>query len=359
MATTVDEEIAEETLLKAFKNKKKEDDKIALKIRRIINGTHLTYRYILVNALLAKASNTDVNPLCLQAGASCDGAFDARSLCHKVLVPFEREYLSNALGGSNEPFLNKPARFSMLSSDNAVRAGKDFNTLQLLIETLSSITTGEIANKYLQGAMQDLDELAKYNDSLYDVDIENNSKLSDIYNFILELTTKKCNGEICALIVGTLETLYYNNDNNYSIKSHKVNQSGSSSKEVGDIDIFYNNKVISAIEVKDKDFSDTDVEHALKKFFDGKCEKSMFIFGCSVHFDEDAVKKVLLEYDNKGLFTIFTPILPYCRNILYRISTLDRKTFISTLFKIEKEIQAKEETINWVRETITKLGWES
>src|SRR5690606_7833101 len=89
-------------------------------IEAIIQGEHLTYRYILMTGLLAKATHADVNPLALQAGAPFDGAYDARSLCHKVIVPLEAALFQNRLGGSNEPYLNKPARFTHLSEKNAV-----------------------------------------------------------------------------------------------------------------------------------------------------------------------------------------------------------------------------------------------
>ena len=37
------------------------------KIEQIIGHTHLTYRYILLNGMLAKAVNADADPLALQA----------------------------------------------------------------------------------------------------------------------------------------------------------------------------------------------------------------------------------------------------------------------------------------------------
>ncbi|CAH0255700.1 hypothetical protein SRABI80_03094 [Peribacillus frigoritolerans] len=79
-------------------------------IYTVLSETHLTYKYIMVNAFLAKATDPKINPLCLQKNSKLDGAYDARTLCHKVLVRFEKENLSGALGSSNEPFLNKPAR---------------------------------------------------------------------------------------------------------------------------------------------------------------------------------------------------------------------------------------------------------
>jgi hypothetical protein len=136
MSESIDTDRANEILLEAFQSECIRNDKLTNAIRSILLGTHKTYKYILITGLLAKATNQSVNPLALQSGAPLAGAYDARSLCHKVIVPFEREYLSNALGGSNEPFLNKPARFTHLSDNNAVRRGSDKETLVSLIDIL-------------------------------------------------------------------------------------------------------------------------------------------------------------------------------------------------------------------------------
>ncbi len=113
------------------------DDEIGNSILSILRGPHKTYRYILLTAILAKSTNEDIDILSLQAGDISDGAYDARSLCHSVIVPFERSVYPYSLGNSNEPFLNKPARFPRISRDNAVRRGRDFSTLINFIETLS------------------------------------------------------------------------------------------------------------------------------------------------------------------------------------------------------------------------------
>ena len=132
---TVDQRAAEQVLREAITIAQDDSRQIPetewdIEIRAIIQGNHLTFRYILVTALLGKATNPSINALALQAGADTEGAYDARSLCHGVVVPLERQLLSSSLGGSNEPFLNKPARFPMISSSNAVRAGKDKELLR-------------------------------------------------------------------------------------------------------------------------------------------------------------------------------------------------------------------------------------
>jgi hypothetical protein len=51
----------------------------------------------------------------------------------------------SSMGGSNEPFLNKPARFPTISPTNAVRAGSDRELLTTLHQVLSAIETSEQA----------------------------------------------------------------------------------------------------------------------------------------------------------------------------------------------------------------------
>jgi len=108
-------------------------------IRSIIEGSHLTFRYILMTALLGKVVEPRIHMRSIQAGANLKGAYDARSLCHKVWVPFEREHLESRLGGSNEPFLNKPARFPAIEKTNAVRAGRERQLLHLMYDLLESL----------------------------------------------------------------------------------------------------------------------------------------------------------------------------------------------------------------------------
>lgn len=210
------------------------DDEIAQNINIVLTGPHKTYRYILVNALLAKATNDKVNALSLQKGDGKGGKFDARSLCHKVIVPFEKLELPGCLGDSNEPFLNKPARFVSLSTTNAVRVGKDRETLENLIYILSHMSTSEQAFAYLKSAMVVLKAnhekyLKKFSVGDILIDVSEFSQL--VLDYIYRITDHALDGEVCPLVVSVLEQFYLGSD--YRVVPHKVNESGSSSKEVG------------------------------------------------------------------------------------------------------------------------------
>lgn len=328
------------------------DDDIAKTINIVLTGPHKTYRYILVNALLAKATNEKVNALSLQKGDGKGGKFDARSLCHKVIVPFEKLELPGCLGGSNEPFLNKPARFVSLSTTNAVRAGKDRETLENLISILSQINTSEDAFTYLKSAMVVLkanheEYLKKFSVGDIIVDVSEFSQL--VLDYIYKITDHTLEGEVCPLVVSVLEQFYLGSD--YRVVPHKVNESGSSSKEVGDIDIFDSEgTLVNAIEVKDKTFSEQDVVHAITKFRMAHLNSSMFIYGKRVSFDEDAVYSTLKKIGREGHYCCLISILNYAKMRISDLKTVTMREFVDGLLKFSKAINAKDDTINTIKE---------
>lgn len=143
----------------------------------VIDNTHLTYKYVLFTAILAKATDESINTLCLQKKSELPGAYDARTICHKVIVPFEMEVLDKALGGSNEPFLNKPARFPELSKTNAVRRGNDQTILNSLCDNLPLITTSTDAYECLIYLLSKLINIKNSKSTMTTFTIEKNANL--------------------------------------------------------------------------------------------------------------------------------------------------------------------------------------
>lgn len=359
MSVAISHNRAEEIILKAHRSTCSKSDNITSGIKKVLTGTHKTYKYILVNGILAKASSNDVNPIALQAGAPLQGAFDARSLCHKVLVPFERDFLGNVLGGSNEPFLNKPARFTHLSKDNAVRKGSDKETLLLLIKILSSVKTQGDANDYLACIFDILREQIKGKNKTFRNVANYSPTLIDIYEFSLMFISKSFEGETSAIIIGALESLlhqYIKGD--YIVKTHKVNQSGASSKEVGDIDIYSNGKLYYSLEVKDKSFNQYDIEHAFSKVLHNHGEKAAFVYGVRANFNEVSISKKAREFEEKGLFVIIQHINSHIKNILFRLPDCTKQDFIKSLMTTSETVNAKDQTKEWMSQLFSELQWE-
>ena len=94
-------------------------------ISTVVNSVRKTYRYMLFVGLLVAVTDRRFHPRCLQMKAKTDlaamdkEAFDARSLCKNVVVPFEKLVLKGKMGGSGDPYVSNPARLPMVEIGRA------------------------------------------------------------------------------------------------------------------------------------------------------------------------------------------------------------------------------------------------
>ena len=91
------------------------------------NSPTKTYRYVLPTQVLSKLADSSLDSRCLQASRGGYGAFDARTVAHEVIVPFDQQN-ENVLGGSQEPYVSNPLRVSEVS---AINRGAQKNKLGL------------------------------------------------------------------------------------------------------------------------------------------------------------------------------------------------------------------------------------
>lgn len=360
MALNIDKHMAEEVLRSAYDNRKLLKDITASKISDVLQGSHKTYRYVLITSLLAKSTDEDADVFSLQAQDDSIGAYDARSLCHKVIVPFERDILPNGLGGSNEPYLNKPARFPRIADTNAVRKGNDTIALHKLIQALNAISNSSQAKKYLCHAVAVMEENHKLYESQFQfepLDTDVPDSIQNIMDYLSTLLDKSCEGEVCPIAIATVEQLFLGNL--YKVVPHKVNECGASSKEIGDIDIYDSeNEIFMSIEVKDKIFTKEDVEHAIIKFHSGRVKNSMFIYGKKVSLPSDSTSlfQLLGRFGRMGYFCSIICVIDYLRIRLLSVPELSLSSFVNLMLQQAKVINATHETILWIKEAANEQG---
>lgn len=348
MPISIDHERANAILREALKTRQCPSDEIVHLLEKVILGSHKTYKYVLVTNLLAKATNVRANALSLQAGAPLRGAFDSRSLCHEVVVPFERECLADALGASNEPYLNKPARFTHLDVDNPVRKGNDKEILEVLVATANLVNKrgSSFAFDCLTCCFSLLERVRAKNELLRTVKTIVTPDLIDIYAYIARYVEEAFGGETCAAVVGAVEKQFYAClKGEYRVEVHKVNESGASSREIGDIDVYEGDTCFYSVEVKDKDFTVYDVEHAFGKMIAAHVGRGSFVYGPRASFDEEQVKITLYSFEQKKFVTLFMGVLPYVRLVLFQTPRVDTRGFLQVLLDTAHEMNAKEHTI--------------
>ena len=315
-------------------------------IKRILTGDHLTYRYVFVTALVAKSLDQGVNCLALQAGAGLEGAYDARSLCHKVLVPFEREFLGNALGGSNEPFLNKPARYTHLSLSNAVRRGNDRETLALLCKVLPEVNTSSKAFDSLVDALSMLVSIAAkaQTTDVVVASVGDNQK-AQVLLLIDRLVSRSMEGESCSLAVtAVLECLSRGPLKGAKVEVHPVNQCGASSLEVSDVDVFYEGKLTASLEVKDKRFTKHDVGHAVSKVSAAGYDSLFFVKGPSGLLVDSKESDLIAAHRARGFILNILTVQEFAAFVLAFVHGVSYPSFCEILFAQARVARVKGET---------------
>lgn len=345
----VSREQATQILYKAYNEARNNQNLVCFHrdfIDLIIDSSHLTYKYVLFTALLSKTTNPNINQLCLQKKSKLPGSYDARTVCHKVIVPFEKTVLNKALGGSNEPFLNNPARYTDLNKNHAVNSGNDQNLLFALCDNLPKINSSDDAYQCLVYLLYKLikhgDEIVSL--STFEIPICANSPIS-LFNYISDALNKSFEGETLTLMVAGVYYLIYKAIPHTLIDVHPVNQSGKSSKEISDLDIYIDNHLVLSNELKDKVFSETDVRHAADKVIQASGNTMFFIIGPRGINNDIIFSSLVKEYASKNLMLHILSCYDFFNTIIPTIPVINYTEFMRFIFNTAHETKFKEDVI--------------
>lgn len=227
-------------------------------LRDILTAKDVTYKYILITGLLGKRTNPHIHPRALQARSSLPGAYDARSLCHSVLVSFEKSK-GNLFGLSNEPFLNKPAR----------HPEHDKNNLQLKNKRLAGLTHDLLESAHRAGASQVevmlVSSLRIARDQMA-VPVAASANIRGNYphvvNFVQSFLEDTNGGARLVAVVGTFLTLLNPSD---SVQAFPPSYSDKFAKTAGDIELHSGGALLSAYECKHRPLTPDDIHHGVRK----------------------------------------------------------------------------------------------
>jgi hypothetical protein len=272
----------------------------------------------------------------------------------------ERKLLNSSLGGSNEPFLNKPARFPTISPSNAVRAGRDRELLLILHKVLSEMETSEQAfNNLCTAVRYAIAKQTARSELLPQLDESEDSHLK-IIEFVDAFVTTSIEGQVAAILAGTILSTYFDQFERFEVIVHPVNQSGASSNEVADIDIKKNGKIFVAVEVKDKQFSEQDVDHAAFKASQYGLKSITFVIGVSgISIGsslEQIAKTVLLT---RSVNVIFVDLVSFVRSIIALCPELSFATFFAKLQYYAISARTRDELFEHIKHVFQSMQAQS
>jgi hypothetical protein len=329
-----------------------DDPIIKQKISEVLEGPQLTYRYILMTSILGKAVNPDVHSRSMQSGSNLDGSFNARSLAHKVVVPWEKEN-GERLGGSNEPYLNKPARHPEWSLDVPARSTSARERLYNLLQRLEEKTnSGEIdPMDVLRQALQTFYELEP---KLIEFESPDDAPYHIIEGAIIEYLTESGGGErLAAVMAACFQAKYdYAGNGEWDVKADNANVPDSFSDEAGDVELYRNGHLKKAAEVKDKPTTRSDIQHVVTKAQQHELDEYLYIVGAD--FDLGAEEAAREEAENAPV----SIHLVYPDEILALLKLVDdeqRVNFIDYVGEYLNDMRASDESKAAYQEVVDVL----
>jgi len=228
-----------------------------------------TYHYVLPTQLLAKAVSPELDAHSLQAAYDAPGAFDARTLAHKVIVPFDRAN-HRVLGGSPEPYVNNPVRVPAVTATyrEQQKVKTDWDKLVAVLDAVEEASDESFTAQVFE---QVLFEIYKLLAGVVVVYPTPNRVSLDKANYLIEQYLATSSGgdrmeAVCTALFQTIGERFGIFDN---VRREKVHAPDAFSGMLADIECWLEDRIVLLVEVKDRALTliqlDDKLDHARAK----------------------------------------------------------------------------------------------
>jgi len=352
MSISVNRATAEQRLREAWEQttdvRVKLPAKIIELVQHVMRAPDVTYKYILVTGLLAKVAEPRVHPRALQAGSSLEEAYDARSLCHNVVVPFEKEH-GNLFGLSNEPFLNKPARHPEHDKNNPQLRNKRLASyVHDVLEWAHRAGADEVFSALVHVLRLGRERAATKKQAA--VAAEQN--LERMIEFVREFLQETDGGVRLQAVWGALVELL---DPEAKVIVHPPTQANAFAGVAGDVEVFAEGQLVSATECKHRALTAEDVRHGLKKATEPERRPLQYLFVCGAGIaqgQEKEVHEAVVEGSqlvDVALINIFEEIHPLARMLGPHRRAIFGQKVVELLERMHRPEAANEAAELWNR----------
>lgn len=308
--------------------------KIVTLLENLILASDVTFKYILVTGLLGKCTNKAVHPRALQVNSDLEHSYDARSLCHDVIVSFEKTK-GDLLGLSNEPFLNKPARHpEHYESNNQLRNKALSADLHNALEYAHTARPEKVFAMLVHVLRLGKRRATSQITASITVDTNYRKVISFVDSFLQESD----GGVRLVAVVGAFITLL---NNGLEVKVYPPNFSDKFAKTAGDIEIHHDEKLLSAYECKHRPTNLDDIRHGIKKAKDKGVFEYCFVIGSGYSAgEEESIKSEILT--TKDLDVLLIDINTLSADWVSALNPIRRSKFGDVVANLLRQMKRSE-----------------
>ncbi len=245
-------------------------------IDRLVDSSFVSIRYAVVTQILGKLADSSRSLLYLQSGSGEPGAWNARSFCDAVIVPWVAEN-HDVIGTSAEPYASKPLRRLRLSRNMPDVRSNDWDRLVALFESLENASPDELRIAYRRCLAAVARRLSRQSFK-YPIPIRISAARTrdSLENFLSD----QSGGLRPMVVAAALMQVLGEGFSLFSrVESQGVNEADAATGVPGDVMCYAaDNSVVMAVEVKDRNITLTDVRSSTRKAQQADQRLSNFLF---------------------------------------------------------------------------------
>lgn len=291
-----------------------------------------SYHYVLPTQLLSKAVEHSRDCRSLQASYGKPGAFDGRSIAHRVIVPFDRSNYS-VLGGSAEPYVNNPLRCPSVTLENEARQKnkKDWRKLVKILEIVEQKDEPDFTEAVFNQVLLEIYKLLSEVKVIYPT--PGRISLERTISLIEAFISESSGGDRVEVVTAALFREIAHRFGLFDeIKREKINAPDSSSGMAGDIECYSEGSILLLVEVKDKILTMTELGSKLDTARAGKIKEILFITekGIEENKEKQIEKRIRSEFTS-GQNIYVSSLIEFASSLLVLWGEEGRVSFISRI----------------------------
>lgn len=237
-------------------------------VEELINCDVVSIRYALLTQLLGKLADHRRDALSIQRGeadtAEAAGRWDARSFCQAHVVPWVAE-AGQVLGTSPDPYVNNPLRRPRLDAGYEPRRNRPlWDRLLAVLQAVQERNDPEYTETQLRLCLASL--VRQYNELLVQFDVPQRISLDVAANLVAAYIAEPSGGERPQIIVASLMRTIGQRFGIFDrVARQAINEADAAGDRPGDVACYDGDRLVFAVEVKDRTVTLQDVDTAIGK----------------------------------------------------------------------------------------------
>lgn len=311
------------------------DSAVIEAIMRCINSKTKSYRYVLPTQLVAKVADSSLDCRCIQSSRGGSGAFDARTIAHAVIVPFDREN-ENVLGGSPEPYVNNPLRIPEKSSAHG-SAQKDklgWKDVCHVLNWVEGTASEEVTLNILRQVLIAIHNRLATVRVAYPV--PQRISLNDTLNLVLGFLRKRSGGDRLESVVAAILSVLGERLRLFDcVRRGSVTTADASSGMLGDIEcVDSQSTVVYVVEAKDRELTIRLIQDKIPGLRQSGVTEAFFVATQGVAgVDETAINEFIAREFSSGQNLYIFQLEAFMQVILAVFGEPGRRQFLAEIGK--------------------------